>query len=1132
MRVAFVAMVLLALCTHGAAFENAGALDAWDFLDYEGDVRAGIVQLDDCPPGYGPEAIRLSGTLALLLAKDARLPEGTWVALYRERAAATEDADGVILFGAAFGDRLDEEHNTKTMRPHLWLEQDNDTGLSFREATANGEDRALAEAIAEGLVTDAWNETGWIWQKVHVAGDTVRAKYWPAHRPEPEGWTLELNHPLPGDRFGIRINSGAIDLAWYAAAPDDITVTAPPNYPHLPRATVASGEAVPLTLYSLRDDARTTSFTVTVERDDGSPVTSGSLDLALPAGPGRFSLALTPPGAVPPPGSMAIPLDAPLPQGAYRVQVRTGDIDAPVSRSIRVETENELLATLRARAALLDALDNAHGLDRAAIETRQVARDLLEFATGLYEAGKRDGAGAALRYVDETLAELHGIAGAFLRASGATIDWEAVPTAPLPPAADEAGQNKTDHFRTEARLRFGPPECNAASFVMGQSYTVRIPFEVVGGAPDAHYTIGVALRDPLGVRTVATAEITPDPPTSQWRPDTVYWQEAQLTIPRDDAVKKVAQPTVLDEPHDLIVSVRDPQSGAFVLLENDPGPQPDRIGHGYAAGRFYVSSAPIEIVSVSVSRESKTIAAEIANHGQNRELIARLRLIAPSGAPVFEALRPIKLPEGARATVSVQAPLHYHGVTTEVQIWEGSALLTEARQRDETPPAFSVVRENTVRTREGRPVTLLHFTPVPGAPPLDITIEARGRTLFAVPGIIGSDATVELPLPPHFGNYDITATSRDTVWHQRIVATVVETRDGQLLVNGEPFIVKGVNVHAMDPHSPARTRLMMRILKDLGFNALRGDYPPRWQVDLAEEIGLTYSLLAPFSVASTEEIFTRQDGPRLGTARALTRLFIARYRDAAGALLWNACNEITGDNIPFLLAQHPLYRLHDPYARPVHYANLYGQDLWQGQDVMGVNYYFAETQRAADRQPLIARSAAIAREHGLPMIYTEYNSYHGAIPTTGVEAMEDLFTWGVEEAGMAGGFFYMMPDSDRHPGVFDNGYNTHRITNDAFHRAFDDAELHVTGRDSDGAIIVEIRNRRPFTLRNLVLDLSVSGFAVDCPQLPDLAPGESTEARISRLPTPGPQYSLEGTLSMETHHGLAGRMPVRLFAAN
>jgi len=192
---------------------------------------------------------------------------------------------------------------------------------------------------------------------------------------------------------------------------------------------------------------------------------------------------------------------------------------------------------------------------------------------------------------------------------------------------------------------------------------------------------------------------------------------------------------------------------------------------------------------------------------------------------------------------------------------------------------------------------------------------------------------------------------------------------------------------------------MMQILKGLGFNSMRGDYPARWQVDMAHEEGLTYDILAPFSVSSTADIFARQDGPPLATARALTRQFIARYQDAAAALLWNTCNEITDENVPFLLAMYPLYAIHDPYARPVHYANLYGQDLWQGQDVMGVNYYFSDTQRAADRHPLIERSAAIAREYGLPMIYTEFNSYHGAVPTTGVEALEDLFTWGVEQGG-------------------------------------------------------------------------------------------------------------------------------------
>ena len=174
---------------------------------------------------------------------------------------------------------------------------------------------------------------------------------------------------------------------------------------------------------------------------------------------------------------------------------------------------------------------------------------------------------------------------------------------------------------------------------------------------------------------------------------------------------------------------------------------------------------------------------------------------------------------------------------------------------------------------------------------------------------------------------------------------------------------------------------------------------------MAVEEGLTYDVLAPFSVAPTEEIFGRQDGPPLATSRALTRAFIARYADSAGVLLWNSANEIGGEHVAFLLAMHPLYQIYDPYQRPVHYANLYGQDLWQGQDIMGVNYYFSDTQKAVDRHPLIERSVAIARSHEMPVIYTEFNSYHGAVPTTGVEALDDLFRWGVEKAGLSGGYF-------------------------------------------------------------------------------------------------------------------------------
>ena len=1107
---------LVSLCPSAPLFQAGSDPEGWDFLDYNGDGRMERVAVEDCPPGYSPEVLRLSGTVAVWLAKGGHLVDGTYVALYRERAAASRDADGVILFGGAFGDDLALEHNTKTMRPHLWLEQDNDTGISFRYAPAEGEDYAVAEAVAAGLVTDSWNETGWIWQKVQVEGGTARAKYWPAQAGEPDGWVLETAVALPGDRFGIRINSGDIDLAWFAADTEDIVIPAPAQYLYLPRSTVAFGEALPITLFTKGGD--TQSVLYVIQDAQFTVVAEGNMEST--------------PGA----GRTSLKLPVTLPEGDYTIQMaRSRDSTPTLARSFRVEAASDTVASLNARAALLGNLEKTPGTDKALREILLVARGLLAQAQAHHDAGDREKATAALRFVDETLAELHGPAGAALREADAPVDWESVPdTFDAQTGVGKPKHGVTEHYRMASRLRFGAIEAEAQSLVMGQAYPIRIPFEVLGVTPSGDYTIQVALRDSLGLRTIAQASLAPDPPTSQWQPGTTYWQEINLAIPRDDTRKKVAQSVVLDELHDLVVGVRDETTGAAVLLENDPGTQPGPIGRSYPAGRFYVSSAPLEIRDFNVvpGGDGDRVSLEILNRGAARSCQAHLRYLAPSGLPVVEQMQDVRLVADGRQPVTFSTHGNHRGrITAEIALWDERGLLTQAALALERNGVdggrLQFTKTNHVEVTGDGFFTPVALTMESVPHPVDVAVRAGAEVLAAYDGLAENTT---LRVPPHFGYYDITATSGDTVWHERLVATVVETAGGQLLVNGEPFIVKGLNVHGMDGGSSARTRALMRILKELGFNALRGDYPPRWQVDMAAEEGLAYTVLAPFSVASTAEIFGRQDGPPLATARALTRQFIARYRDSAGALLWNSCNEITGENIDFLLALYPLYGLHDPCQRPVHYANLYGQDLWQGQDVMAVNYYFSDTQKATDRHPLILRSAAIAAKHGLPMIYTEFNSYHGAVPTTGVEALDDLFTWGVEEAGMAGGFFYMLMDSDRHPGVLDGGYNTHRIMNDAFHRAFDDATIHVKGVE-DHAAVLEVRNTRPFTLRGLALDVSLSGRAVEAPALPDLAPGESAALRLP-LPEGAPDsaFTVSGELRLETHHGLPGRIPVHAVA--
>ena len=73
----------------------------------------------------------------------------------------------------------------------------------------------------------------------------------------------------------------------------------------------------------------------------------------------------------------------------------------------------------------------------------------------------------------------------------------------------------------------------------------------------------------------------------------------------------------------------------------------------------------------------------------------------------------------------------------------------------------------------------------------------------------------------------------------------VEIKDGQLLLNGQPILIKGVNRHELDPDggyvmSVERMRQDIRIMKQLNINAVRtSHYPddPRWY-ELCDSAGL------------------------------------------------------------------------------------------------------------------------------------------------------------------------------------------------------------------------------------------------------------------------------------------------------
>ena len=138
---------------------------------------------------------------------------------------------------------------------------------------------------------------------------------------------------------------------------------------------------------------------------------------------------------------------------------------------------------------------------------------------------------------------------------------------------------------------------------------------------------------------------------------------------------------------------------------------------------------------------------------------------------------------------------------------------------------------------------------------LDVDVKAsKGTTVETVlEDINGQTVSLDKVLPwtaetPNLYNLIITLKKKGDVLQvvrQRVGFRHVEVKNGQLLLNGQPILVKGVNRHELDPDggyvmSVERMRQDIRIMKQLNINAVRTcHYPndPRWYA-LCDSAGL------------------------------------------------------------------------------------------------------------------------------------------------------------------------------------------------------------------------------------------------------------------------------------------------------
>jgi hypothetical protein len=1074
----------------------------WELVDLRDGAQVLIEEDPTAPVGYGPETLRLSGDETLLFAKGVRISEGTILTLWKDEDPENRDCDGVIFFHADYPEDLAQAYNTKEHRPHYWIEQDYDVGFQIKRQDSKGQDYPIIEKAGVGKTSDDWNKSGWIWQKLNFQNGTVRAKYWSAVVPEPPEWQIEESGwEAREGRLGLRVWSGLASVAYFAVSTEDIPVKPPPLEMSATRSVWFTGQLPRVRLFlnlpssdfasSLRLTTQADSETGLVKTID-TPFVSGHTQIDFEAGD-------------PDPGFVFPDEDSP--GGDYRLRAELLDASgrdvASASRTLEFRSPahyTDRLARLRdtARDQLRTEADPES--DRALEATCAVA--LLDLAEKVFQEGRIDAVDRTLEFAAEALD----------------------PSVTMNPITCD---------------RIG---ISADSFVMGLGYTVEIDWRFQINVPSTDRTARLEITDDLGIETPLTAESPV--PSADWK-DGKTRTRFDFKIPEEfpsDSIAPIERPAVREGWHKLWLSLWSDGTGEHEWLDL---PGPDHGGdfsRRYEIGRVYITQNPIQIEDLTATdRRTLRLQMGLLNRGRDPlKVQVACRLLTESKTEVDRGVVSVEIPHGGTGgdRVSIDFPEFgwWGPLEAVVEVIEEGRLLTSAVTNFEMPGPegwnFDVSRGNEVWNREGR-----FYTP--------LIVRATGpiRTEIAIKvGREGQDwgegrlsvspnegGKLELGVQPALGTYQVTVEVPSPEGghikrEYRIQAPVFENKNGVLLLNGEPFIVKGVNVHGLIGNSPHRARLMMRILKEIGFNMLRGDYPPPWEVDMAEEENLGWLVLAPFSVTNTDALKMRHDPHPFARMREISRRFIRVYRDKSPTWFWNSLNEVTGETDDLLTCLYPLYKAMDPYNRPVVYANLTGQDRTLGQDLMGINYYYNYENTVETRQPLVLDSLRKAKAAGIPCIFNEFNCWFGPVYSEGARSVRGFYEYGIEH-GMAGGFLYQLrEDRDRHPGVVVDDYTlwTNPTFEAALRKAFADLRIEAGDR-TDRGFTLRLKNLRPFTLRGIDYKVEEARKLIADGRIDDMTPHGEGRIETGVLDGKG-SHILEAEISFTTHFGLESRI--------
>ena len=178
--------------------------------------------------------------------------------------------------------------------------------------------------------------------------------------------------------------------------------------------------------------------------------------------------------------------------------------------------------------------------------------------------------------------------------------------------------------------------------------------------------------------------------------------------------------------------------------------------------------------------------------------------------------------------------------------------------------------------------------------------------------------------------YNLTALIRNNHKTTEVVAQHIgfrtsEIKDGQLLINGKPILIKGVNRHEVDPRKGfvmTRERMIedIMLMKQFNINAVRtSHYPntPEWY-DLCDEYGLYVvdeANVESHGMGYGEKTLARVDAYAKAHLERNQRM-VLRDKNHPSIIIWSMGNEAgMGTNFE---ACYKWIREYDP-TRPIHY---------------------------------------------------------------------------------------------------------------------------------------------------------------------------------------------------------------------